>query len=275
MSDTEYVGFLRACLPRFGLRWQGFRQVRGQVIKRLKRRLRALHLQDLSAYTTYLEHHFEEWSIVESFCRISVSRFFRNREVFETLRTDVLPRLAQLVRTRHECVLRCWSAGCASGEEAYSLQMLWRLCLLSQFPDLRLDIVATDVDRHLLERARHGWYPQSSVRELPPEWLAAGFDRLDHGYVVRQAFRTGVWFIEQDIRQEMPPGRFHLVLCRNLVFTYFLPPVQREILAHLATHLVPVGMLVVGQHETLPPDGQPVVAYAAPHGIFQKPVDVL
>jgi chemotaxis protein methyltransferase CheR len=270
MQDAAYVQFLQACLPRLGLRWQGFRKVRKQVIKRLKHRLRALQLSDLSAYLVYLESHPEEWSILDSFCRISISRFYRDKDVFDTLRTDVLPRLARYARVRQAQTLRCWSVGCAAGEEVYTLKLLWQLCVLPQFPDMHLGIIATDADGRVLERARRGWYPRSSMRELPPDWLEAGFDRLDQGYVVRDVFREAVCFLEQDIRKELPPGCFDLIMCRNLVFTYFATPVQREILARIAARLLPGGILLVGKHESLPPNGQHIVTYNAQHGLFQK-----
>jgi chemotaxis protein methyltransferase CheR len=262
--------FFKSALPRLGLRWQGFRKVHRQVTKRLKRRLQVLHLEDLSAYALYLERHPEEWAIFESFCRVTISRFYRDREVFETLRTDVLPRLARYARARHEQTLRCWSAGCASGEEPYTLTMLWQLCLSPQFPEMSLRLIATDVDPHLLERARKGWYTHSSVREFPAEWIARGFERLDNGYRVRDVFREAVCFVEQDIRHALPSGPWHLILCRNLVFTYFSRAVQRDILARMVAQLAPGGILVVGKHEALPPGNYDLRPYAAQQGLFQK-----
>ena len=75
--EREYIEFLQVVLPRLGLRWPGFRKVRGQVIKRLKRRLKALHLQDLAGYAAYLDTHPAEWGVLDAMCRISVSRFYR------------------------------------------------------------------------------------------------------------------------------------------------------------------------------------------------------
>jgi chemotaxis protein methyltransferase CheR len=262
--------FFKTALPRLGLQWQGFRRVHRQVIKRLTRRLQALHLEDLAAYSAYLECHPEEWAMFESFCRITISRFYRDREVFETLCTEVLPRLAHGARARHEQTLRCWSAGCASGEEPYTLAMVWQLCLSPQFPELSLRLLATDVDPHLLARARQGWYTHSSVRELPADWIRRGFEPLDQGYRVRDVFREAVWFVAQDIRHALPPGPWHLILCRNLVFTYFTQGVQRDILARMVTQLAPGGVLVVGKHEALPPSNYGLRPYAAQQGVFQK-----
>ncbi len=95
MRDTECIAFLQWALPKMGFRWPGFRKVRGQVCKRVGRRLKELGLADLEAYREYLEVHPDEWAILDGFCRITISRFFRDRDVYETLGSDVLPELAR------------------------------------------------------------------------------------------------------------------------------------------------------------------------------------
>jgi chemotaxis protein methyltransferase CheR len=268
--DAAYVQFLQTYLPRLALRWQGFRKVRTHVVKRLKRRLCTLQLPDLAAYAAYLANHAEEWAVLDSLCRISISRFYRDRGVFEALREAVLPTLAQEALARHESCLRCWSAGGAGGEEVYTLKMLWHLCLAPHFPTLPLSIMATDADKHALARARAGRYKWGSIKELPASWIAAGFVHSDTWYVVQDAFREAIDFVKQDIRRELPTGVFHLILCRNVVFTYFTEPVQRDILAQLVARLVPGGVLLVGTHEALPQDGLPLTAYGSQPGIFRR-----
>jgi chemotaxis protein methyltransferase CheR len=244
--------------------------VRGQVIKRLKRRLNALHLQDLAGYAAYLNTHPAEWSVLDTMCRISISRFYRDPGVFATLRETVLPDLVEQVRASDATVLRCWSAGCASGEEAYTVQLLWHLSLAWKFPDIQLEIMATDADPHLIERARQGRYSRGSLKDLPPHWLEAGFDRCGDDDVVRDTFRERIGFAAQDIRCELPAGPFHLVLCRNLVLTYFAEPVQRAVLTRMATRLAPGGILLVGKHETLPSAHPDFAPCADRQGFFRK-----
>ena len=89
MQDAECVSFLQQSMPRLGLRWAGFRRVYHQVCKRLQRRLRVLDLADISAYRAYLEQHTEEWQVLDGLCRITISRFFRNRRLFDALATTV------------------------------------------------------------------------------------------------------------------------------------------------------------------------------------------
>jgi chemotaxis protein methyltransferase CheR len=96
----------------------------------LRSRLQELELEGFSDYAAYLLAHPDEWSVVDSFCRITISRFYRDRQVFEQL-SQRLPKLAKLAIAREDSKLRCWSAGCASGEEVYTLKLLDHFCLSS------------------------------------------------------------------------------------------------------------------------------------------------
>src|SRR5262245_46489236 len=124
MKDADCVALLQWALPRLALRWEGFRNVRGQVCKRIARRTAELGLGPIAASRPYLEAHPEEWSFVEGLCRVTISRFFRDRGVFDRLRLEILPELAV---ARSEGAVRAWSAGCASGEEPYTLAIVWQL----------------------------------------------------------------------------------------------------------------------------------------------------
>src|SRR5262245_34067258 len=118
MTDAEVVELLDAIAPRLGLRAAGYRRVRGTVRKRVARRLVQLGL-DASGYQRYLQTHAEEWAWLDEQCRITISRFARDAAVFERLMADVLPERAAAARAGGRDAVRIWSAGCASGEEAY------------------------------------------------------------------------------------------------------------------------------------------------------------
>jgi hypothetical protein len=156
MTDAECTAFLQWALPRLGRRWAGFRKARRRVAKRPGRRLRAL--ADLDAYRRWLEAHPDEWAELDALLGIPISRFWRDRGVFESIERDVLPALADAARAAGRTALDAWSAGCASGEEPYTLAILWRERLQRAYPQLELRIVATDNDAWLLERARVGCY---------------------------------------------------------------------------------------------------------------------
>ncbi|MEW6544731.1 MAG: protein-glutamate O-methyltransferase CheR [Nitrospirota bacterium] len=270
MKDAACVAFLQWALPRLHLRWPGFRKVRRQVCKRVARRLDDLGLPDVSAYPSYLETHPDEWPVLDELCWISISRFYRDRGVHTFLERAVLPELAQLAGASGERALRCWSAGCASGEEPYTLAILWRLALAPRFPDVTVQVLATDVDQRALDRAERGWYPASSLKELPASWLDQAFVRVAGGFSLRDELRKAVTFVRQDLRKEAPEGPFHLILCRNLAFTYFDLEVQRAVLDRILSRLAPGGALVIGSLESLPEVGEALEPWSARCGVFRK-----
>ena len=207
MKDTACVDFLQWVLPQLRMRWPGFRKVRKQVCKRIERRRQALGLADVSAYRAYLESHPGEWSILDACCRISISRFYRDRAVFDYLGRVILPTLAETVLTRGQTELRCWSIGCASGEEPYTLKLLWHFDLQAGFPGLACRVTATDADEQLLQRAQTGCYPPGSLKELPVAWREAAFTLTGEEYCLQPDFRLGLDLYCQDIRTEWPPER--------------------------------------------------------------------
>ncbi len=252
MRNEDCVCFLQWCLPRLGLRWPGYRKVRRTLCKRLGRRLRELGLGDLAAYRAFLLERPEEWARLDAFCRIPISRFYRDRGVFDHIGQNVLPELAAAATARGDREVRCWSAGCASGEEVYTLRILWDLSVRPIHPEVRLRLLGTDVDAAVLRRAEAARYRGGSLKELPAAWLDAAFTRDGELFALRPAFRRDVAFREQDVRREQPDGPFGLVLCRNLGFTYFAAAAQEALRRTIETRLEAGGYLVIGAHEQLP-----------------------
>jgi len=239
------------------------------VCKRIDRRMRTLGMNEPTAYRTYLETHSAEWHVLDGLCTISISRFYRDHVVFDALGDTVLPTLAAQAATRRGATVRCWSAGCASGEEPYRLSLIWAQRIRLQFQHVVLALVATDVDATLLDRARIACYPRSSLRELPPAWIDAAFVQRDDEYCLRDPWKSCVEFLQQDIRTDQPSGPLDLVLCRNVAFTYFDEPAQRRIVSRLAEQMAADGFLVVGGHESLPSDA-PFVPYSVGLGIYRR-----
>ena len=269
VKDTDCVALLQWALPHLGLRWRGFRRVRGQVCKRIERRIRELGLSGRDVYIGYLGDHSSEWAVLDACCRISISRFCRDRAVFDCLTETVLPELAATAAGGVEPVIRCWSAGCASGEEPYTLSLIWQQRVRFRFPGTNLTIVATDADERLLTRARMACYQKSSLKELPPEWVERAFERRGRLFCLRHQWKAGIEFTRQDIRVTQPSGSFELVLYRNLAFTYFDEPSQRLVLAGIAKRLCAHGFLVLGRHESLP-TGVPFVPLAGSSCIYHR-----
>jgi chemotaxis protein methyltransferase CheR len=251
VRDDDLAVWLRWALPRMGLRERGFRNFRGTLKKRIGRRLVELGLADLTAYRARLEADPSEWAALDAICRITISRLYRDRAVMDTLGDVILAEAA----ARGGSVVRVWSAGCASGEEPYTVALVWQTRVAPMHPEVALAITATDADAALVERARRGEYESGSLRELPEALRDVGLvpQPLARTYVVSDLVRRTVAFEVQDLRREMPAGTFDVILCRNLAFTYFDLPTQERVGRELVRKLVvPGGVLVVGQHEEIP-----------------------
>jgi chemotaxis protein methyltransferase CheR len=274
LSDTENTAFLQWALPQLSLRWSGFRKVHGQVCKRLKRRMNDLGVADFAAYRTRLEADPAEWRVLDECCHITISRFFREKRVFEVLRSKVLPQIAERAH-REERAARMWSAGCASGEEPYTLKILWDLEVARAYlGGVPLSIIATDTDRAMLARADKACFMTGSLRELPPPLVSQAFDREGSLWCLKRQYREGIEFLQHDLRWSAPPGPFDLILCRYVAFTYFSPPLQQEVLLRIRGRLFPGGYLVIGGDERLARDGSGLAPLAGAPQIFvrQSPV---
>jgi chemotaxis protein methyltransferase CheR len=252
MKDEACVPFLQWALPQLQLRWPVFRRVRAQVCKRIGLRIAELGLADAAAYREHLHDHAAEWQVLASLCRVTISRFYRDQAVFRFLDETVLPRLCDALHQQGEKTLRCWSAGCARGEEAYSLVLLWQLSLQARYLDMTISVTATDIDPDMIGQAQQACYPFSSVKHLPPAWRQIAFEQSDEQYCLHQDYRSPVAFRLEDVENAAFTQPYHLVCCRNLVFTYFNGERQVQFLNQLRPHMTAGGALVLGAHERLP-----------------------
>ncbi|MFN3657240.1 MAG: CheR family methyltransferase [Pseudolabrys sp.] len=269
MNDTDCTAFLQWALPQLELRWPGFRKVRRQVCKRLRQRMRDLGLDNYAAYRARLEADPAEWRVLDECCHITISRFFRDRGIFEAVRRRLLPALAARA-SREGRDVDVWSAGCASGEEAYTLKIIWDIEIAGAYPGVSLSIVATDVDKTMLARAHEGCFEPTSFHELPPPLIAQAFYRVGERHCVKRRHREGIVFLDQDLRSETPARLFDLILCRYVAFTYFAEPLQRKVLPSMLERLRPQGYLVIGTHEHLPGDVPELAAVEGAPQIFCK-----
>ena len=270
MKDSDCVRLLQWALPRMHMRWPGFRKVRKQVCKRLHQRLRQLNIAEVDAYRAYLETHHDEWVILDGLSRITISCFYREKAVFKFLERHVLPALIEQIIGRNARTLRVWSIGSASGEEPYTISIIWESQFRSVFPDIELAILATDVDPLMIERSQKACYTYSSIKHLPAAWRERAFDRQADTFQLRPEFRRNVQFVRQDVRDGTPGERFDLVLCRNLVFTYFDETLQRRSLDAFSKVLQPDGALVLGIHETLPNTDKAFTPWSEKLRIYRK-----
>ncbi len=270
MEDNKCVNFLQWALPQLNMRWKGFRKVRRQVCKRIDRRISELGLTGIESYRNYLAENSKEWIILDQFCSITISRFYRDRLVFDYISTEVLPVLVNSAVERNNTAIRVWSAGCASGEEPYTIALLWYNLIRPKFPNLRLEIIATDINPILIKRAREACYHQTSLCDLPLAWQTDAFDRQRDLYSLKQSIKEYVLFRNLDIRKNTPSGLFHIILCRNLAFTYFDQKLQRSVLERFYNKLEIGGVLISGAHEKMPVEDIAFARWLEHMPIFQK-----
>jgi chemotaxis protein methyltransferase CheR len=272
-ADAECVAFLQWALPHLGLRWRGYRKVRRQVCRRARRRARALGLGSLAEYRSHLKRHPEEWQELDALTNITISRFYRDRGVFAFIESDVLPALVERARDSGRETVRAWSAGCASGEEPYTLAIIWELAIAPHAPGTELEILATDIEPAMLRRSQEARYPPSAIRELPEAWRDAAFMPDDDELVLLQRFRRDVTVVRHNIRTEPPGGPFDLILCRYVAFTYFDDAGQHDTLRRLARACQPGAALVIGTHEDLPAGEPGFLPWAPRLGVFRRGPD--
>lgn len=218
--------------------------------RRIAVRMRAHNVTSYEEYLTILENAPEELQKLSDALTINVTKFFRNLELWTRLREVVLPALW----LAGDDPLRVWSAGCASGEEPYSLAMLFaETAGAARHPEWmnRLRIDATDIDRVCLERAKAGVYPHSAFSETPPDLVAAYTYPADQGRRVRDEVRAVVEVNRLDLTRDPPrQPAYAMIVCRN-VLIYFDRAMQERLFAIFANGLRPGGILVLGKVETI------------------------
>lgn len=222
------------------------------ILRRIARRMAVTHSATIRDYEDYVRTHPSEvQELVRAFL-IKVTGFFRDMEAFELLRKEIIPELIE--KGKHNGrTLRLWSAGCATGEEAYSLALLVADQLGRDFPEWNVKIFATDVAADAIAFARRSLYPENVLEELPSDYRDRFFERIDHGYRISKALRQAVIFGQQDISRGVPFPRIDLVTCRNLLI-YLKPELQQEVLDLFAYSLQQSrGFLFLGKAETARP----------------------
>jgi len=248
-ADRNLRNLLEQVRARSGIDFTNYRQP--TILRRLQRRMADTGRDKLADYVRYVQRHPDEYQrLVNSFL-IKVTDFFRDTDLFDYLRAHIFPELIEEVG-KEENELRIWSAGCATGEEAYSLAILLAELLGDEMDHLRVRVFATDLDNDAVGFARRGIYPPSALKNLSAELLNRYFLPLDGGYEIKKPVRSMVVFGQHDLGQRAPFPRIDLALCRN-VLIYFTPELQRRALQLFAFSLRPGGRLVLGKSETTSP----------------------
>ncbi len=221
---------------------------RPTILRRLGRRMAATDCKSLDEYSRYVEEHPEEYGQLIGAFLIKVTEFFRDPELFDYLREEVLPGLVEEAR-EGDNQLRIWSAGCATGEEAYSLAIMVSEVIGREAGLFDVRIFATDIDEDAVRFARRGVYPPSALKGLSEEQIGRYFVDEDGSYQVKKQIRGMIVFGEHDLAQRSPFPHVDLVVSRN-VLIYFSGELQRRALQLFAYSLRDGGYLVMGKAES-------------------------
>ena len=220
------------------------------VYRRIQRRMAIHQLDTVEEYVQYVRQNAVEADLLFKELLIGVTCFFRDPEVWQHLRTEVLPKLIQA--RPDGGTLRAWVAACSTGEEAYSLAITFAEVIEDLAPEAHyaLQIFATDLDSDAIAKARTGFYADNIAGDIPPERLRKFFSKVPGGYRVGKLIRSMVIFAQQSIASDPPFAKLDILTCRNLMI-YLEPALQRALLQMFHGSLVPGGLLVLGSAETI------------------------
>ena len=216
------------------------------VRRRIAVRMRARGVHTFEEYGQVLDRDRHEYDLLLDALTINVTKFFRNPETFAAIDREIVPALY----ARAEPQLRIWSAGCASGEEPYSLAMLMHRYAIAQGKRFdRVDVLGTDLDRASLAAAERATYLESTLADTPVE-LRQMYFPLQPPYRIPREVHARVQFRRHDLLREPFPESQHLIVCRNVII-YFDRATQEQLFERFAAALLPGGFLVLGRVETL------------------------
>ncbi len=240
---AEIVGLLRTKTPHDFALYKD-----GTLLRRIERRMALAEVRDSVQYLALLRRDAGELALLAKDLLINVTSFFRDAKAFELLAETAIPDLVR--RHGSDLPLRVWVPGCSSGEETYSIAMLFLEEIAASKRNIKLQVFASDVDGEAVALAREGLYPASIAADVAPARLAQFFAKEDDGYRVSPVLREAVVFTVQDLLADPPFSRIDFVSCRNLLI-YLRPEAQEKVLLLFHFALCDRGILFLGSAETV------------------------
>jgi two-component system CheB/CheR fusion protein len=264
-STQEFEALIEFLKNNRGFDFTGYK--RSSLRRRIGKRMQTLHIERYGDYLDYLEVHPEEFVQLFNTILINVTSFFRDTAAWEYLQAEVLPGLIA-GKPPHEPI-RVWSAGCASGEEAYTLAMVFAEALGLEGFRQRVKIYATDVDEEALMHARQASYSARDLQPVSPELRGQYFEEVGNRFVFRPDLRRAVIFGRHDLVQDAPISRLDLLVCRNTLM-YFNAETQSRILARFHFALSNTGVIFLGKAEMMLTRANLFTPVHLKHRIFMK-----
>lgn len=240
---------------------------RASLMRRFQRRMQQLRIENYTNYLQYLQGHPEECTPLFDTVLINCSGFFRDRDAWDYLANKIIPQIITHKQPYER--IRVWSAGCASGQEVYTLAMLLAEVLgIKQYLQ-RVQIFATDVDEDALKQARQASYSENEVAGIPSDLLSKYFEKTEQRYVFHSKLRSPIIFGRHNLAVDPPMSKIDLLVCRN-VLIYFKPETQTTILVRFHFALTDNSFLFLGNSESLTNERQIFTPISLKYRIFTK-----
>ncbi|MEN9374083.1 MAG: hypothetical protein RIR79_1635 [Pseudomonadota bacterium] len=263
--DEAFIEILQLLYQLGGIDFSDYKPA--TILRRLERRMQIRHTHDLQQYLTLIDQDRDEMLLLRNEMLISVTSFFRDTDAFERLFEQAIKPLVEASKASD--TLRVWVAGTATGEEAYSIAILFMEAFhqIERWPTLK--IFATDVDHQAIEKAGFGRYRESIAAEISTDRLERFFVHKQGMYVVKSELRQCIVFARQNLLADPPFTKMDLVVCRNTLI-YFKPPAQERVLHSLLYALNPSGILFLGSSESIAMMSDALSVVSAGHKLFRR-----
>jgi len=245
LTDTEFNLFAKLIYDQSGIHFSSMN--RSILESRLQERLKQTAYQDVTAYYNFINKDPEEMRKLLDAVTTNLTRFFRNPGHFETLKHFVLPDLVAYKRKYNNTVFRVWSAGCATGEEPYSIAMVLKDCLP---PIFEIKIIASDLSLKSLLIAQEGYYPENKIEGIPPAYLNTFFEKKNGGYKVKDELKSIIRFDYHNLKYASGLKDLDIVFCRNVII-YFDEAAQRAVINRFWESMASYSFLFLGHSESL------------------------
>ncbi len=255
-SDTDSKGFdmLRGKVSDLiGVDYNNYSK--SHLSRRFHARMRVNEIPTFRGYMRFLRDNEEELEELRDLLTVNVTRFKRDRDMWDLLKDDVIPDIVEKKKnspSSRDKKIKCWSAGCSTGEEPYSLSMCFLQNGVKGDDGITCEISATDLDEHALEVAKEGVYPEKSLENITAQERRDFLSEVEKGYGVKDKVKDLVDFKKRDILKDKHFRKYDIILCRYLMI-YFTNDAKTQLMDRLVDGLKENGFLVIGMSENLRP----------------------
>lgn len=218
------------------------------IVRRVTNRITVNHIANIEDYVLFLQNNPSEIENLYKDFLIGVTSFFRDKEVFKTIEKKIIPPLLEKCKEKQEC--RVWICGCSTGEEAYSLAILFREALEKSKQNIKVTIFASDIDQNAIESARSGLYSENALAGVSPDRITRFFIRKQNKYQLKKEIREMLIFAHHNVIKDSPFSKIDLITCRNLLI-YMNSDLQKKIIPIFHFCLNNDGILVLGTSESV------------------------